>query len=182
MEAVDKITGKSEQMSEEKINENELLRELEQNTAENDNIIEFIQDDSLSALKSRFGSVEEDEEIRNGDFNPLVSGKSAKKKSQSDERKNPSFKKDILSEESRSQLQSEFGSAESDFDNDAIGFDEIDIESLGDMTIDDKPTEFDKSKDFVTNTRVIYSDDSLDDGIKRNTDIEVSDVFLNSDS
>ena len=181
MEAVDKITGKSEQMSEEKTNENELLRELEQNTADNDDIIDFIQDDSLSALKSRFGSVEEDKEIRNGDFNPLVSGKNTKKKNRHDDRKNPSFKKDILSEESRSQLQSEFGSAESDFDNDAIGFDEIDLEALGDMTLKEKPAEFD-GKDFDTNTRVIYSDNTLDDGIKRNTDIEVSDVFLNSDN
>lgn len=49
------------------------------------------------------------------------------------------------------------------------------------MTLEDKPTEFD-GNDFDTNTRVVYSDDTLDDGIKRNTDIEVSDVFLNSDN
>ncbi len=180
MEAVDKITGESEQMSEERTNENKLLRELEQNIADNDDIIEFIRDDSMSALKSRFGSVEEDEEIRNEDFNPLVSGKSSKKKNRSDDRKNPSFKKDILSDEIRNQLQNEFGTAESDFDNDAIGFDEIDLDSLGDITLEDKPTEYDGKK-FDTNTRVIYSDNSLDDGIKRNTDTEVSDVFFNND-
>ena len=74
-------------------------------------------------------------------------------------------------------LTNEFGSAESTFDNDVISFDEISLDLYGDLSQDDGEKDFDKSEEYNTNTRVIYVDEDTEDGIKRNTDLEVSDVF-----
>lgn len=46
---------------------------------ENDDITEYLTDSSFEELKKRFAEAEEDESIRNEDFNPLSSGKASKK-------------------------------------------------------------------------------------------------------
>ena len=46
---------------------------------ENDDITDYIQDKSFDDLVKRFGTADEDESIRNEDFNPLVMGKVSKK-------------------------------------------------------------------------------------------------------
>ena len=164
-------------MSDEKrIDENNELIPLE--IDENDDITEYITDGSLEALKNRFGTAEEDESIRNEDFNPLVSGAKVDKHQIDDDlRSSPSFKKDSALIETPKGLTNEFGSAESIFDNDAISFNDISLELYGDLSKDDDKKDFDKSEEYNTNTRVIYVDEEADDGIKRNTDLEVSDVF-----
>lgn len=146
---------------------------------ENDDITEYLTDSSFEKLKKRFAEAEEDESIRNEDFNPLSSGKASKKGTEDDIRSNPSFKKDIINSESPIALASEFGSADSDYDNDAISFEDIsiDLDSLGSLVSDDSSNEIDRSEKYDTNTRIIYIDENADDGIKRNTDLEVSDVF-----
>lgn len=144
----------------------------------NDDITEYITDSSFEALKKRFGVAEEDQSIRDEDFNPLTNGR-ASKKSDGDNSPAPSFKKDIGEAEVNSSLQNEFGTADSRFDSDAISFDEIniDLDSLDTLIDEDETAEIDRSGAYNTNTRVIYEDSEADDGIKRNTDIEVSCVF-----
>lgn len=162
-------------------NEDNIISEQEQflaEAAENDDITEYIQDKSFAALVNRFGAAEEDESIREEDFNPLITGRSSKKSLHDDLPIASSFKKEIESPTvEKSVLQNEFGSAESEFDNDSISFDEINIDTLGDLVNDFKDSVEPKNQEFNTNTRVIYVDKEVDDGIKRNTDVEVSDVF-----
>lgn len=146
---------------------------------ENDDITEYLTDSSFEDLKKRFAEAEEDESIRNEDFNPLSSNKASKKGTDDDIRSNPSFKKDIIDTETPIALANEFGTADSEFDNDAISFEDIsiDLESLGSLVNDDDGNKIEQNEKFNTNTRVIYFDENTDDGIKRNTDLEVSDVF-----
>lgn len=147
---------------------------------ENDDITDYIQDKSFDDLVKRFGAADEDESIRNEDFNPLVMGKASKKNEQDDFRSVPSFKADPITSVATISTKSAFGTAQSEFDNDAVSFDDIDIGSLGDIV----NTEEEKDEDvpesdptYDTNTRVVYLDENADDGIKRNTDLEVSSVF-----
>lgn len=147
----------------------------------NEDIIEYIQTASMADLMKRFGIADENESIRNTDFNPLDGKKSPKKQPEDEERAASSFKKDPLYSSANTALASSFGSAESEFDNDAISFDEIDLDSLGDITVEDSPAEDEASPNtFDTHTRTVFIDDNLDDGIKRNDDIEVTDVFMNN--
>lgn len=146
---------------------------------ENDDITEYITDSSFEALKKRFAAAEEDQSIRDEDFNPLIAGKASKKNAVDELRSAPSFKKEIIDPETPIALAHEFGSADSEFDNDAISFGDIDIDldSLGSL-VDEENKEIDRSEEYNTNTRVIYVDENADDGIKRNTDTEVTDVFF----
>lgn len=143
-----------------------------------DDITEYIYDESFEKLRHRFAEADEDEDIRNEDFNPLITGRGSKKTDFDELRSSPSFKKDPISEESLTPVQNVFGSAESDFDNDVISFEEIDLEALGDITAKDDAPKIETTEKFNTNTKVIFSDEDADDGIKRNSDIEVTDVFL----
>lgn len=146
---------------------------------DNDDITEYITDSSFESLKKRFGEAEEDESIRNEDFNPLSTSIKGAKKSDDILRSAPSFKSDPMPTDTIAPLKSAFGTAESRFDSDAISFDdiEIDLNSYNDLTeeVENKPS--DKTDEYDTNTRVIYVDNDMDDGIKRNTDLEVSSVF-----
>ncbi len=180
MEAEHKINRESrDHLAEEnKIGENaELVPFLPD---ENDDITEYITDSSFEALKKRFAAAEEDQSIRDEDFNPLVAGKASKKNAEDELRSAPSFKKDIIDPETPIALAHEFGSADSEFDNDAISFGAIDIDlnSIGSLVGNDDKNEIDKSEEYDLNTRVIYVDEDADDGIKRNTDTEVTDVFF----
>lgn len=147
---------------------------------ENDDITEYIQTKSFDDLVKRFGAAEEDESIRNEDFNPLVMGKASKKNVEESSEMIPSFKAEPITTVARIATKSPFGTAQSEFDNDAVSFDDIDIGSLGDIVNDDEekddPVSGTDSKS-ETNTRVIYLDESAEDGIKRNSDLEVSSVF-----
>lgn len=149
-------------------------------TDENDDITEYITNSSFEELKKRFGSAEEDKSIRDEDFNPLnTSVKGSKRSSDEDYRSSPSFKKDAELT-APSKLQNEFGTAESRFDNDSISFDEIDIDlnSIGDLVNDSQDASAVSNEEFNTNTRVVFLDENADDGIKRNTDFDVINVFL----
>lgn len=160
-------------------NENKPTEPVE-NIDTNEDIIEYIQTASMADLMKRFGIADENESIRNADFNPLDGKKSPKKQPEDEERAAPSFKKDPLYSSSNTALASSFGSAESEFDNDAISFDEIDLNSLGDITVEDSPASDEASPDALNaHTRTVFIDNNLDDGIKRNDDIEVTDVFMN---
>ena len=46
---------------------------------ENDDITEYLTDSSFESLKKRFAAAEEDQSIRDEDFNPLIAGKATKK-------------------------------------------------------------------------------------------------------
>ena len=126
---------------------------------ENDDITEYLTDSSFESLKKRFAAAEEDQSIRDEDFNPLIAGKATKKAVEDGQ---------------------EFGSADSEFDNDAISFGEIDIDldSFESLIGNGERKDIDRSEEYNTNTRVIFVDEDTDDGIKRNTDTEVTDVFF----
>jgi hypothetical protein len=143
---------------------------------ENDDITEYIQTQSFNSLLQRFGMAEEDENIRNEDFNPLVVGRAPK--NTADEKNYEVHTEDMIVTEPETPipLQNEFGSAESAFDNDAISFDDIDRND-SEKTADEPVADNKKSTESKTGTRVVYIDENIDDGIKRNTDIEVSSVF-----
>lgn len=147
---------------------------------ENDDITEYLTDSSFESLKKRFAAAEEDQSIRDEDFNPLIAGKATKKAVEDGLRSAPSFKKDIIESNKQIPLAQEFGSADSEFDNDAISFGEIDIDldSFESLIVNGERKDIDRSEEYNTNTRVIFVDEDTDDGIKRNTDTEVTDVFF----
>lgn len=147
---------------------------------ENDDITEYLTDSSFESLKKRFAAAEEDQSIRDEDFNPLIAGKATKKAVEDGLRSAPSFKKDIIESNNQIPLAQEFGSADSEFDNDAISFGEIDIDldSFENLIGNGERKDIDRSEEYNTNTRVIFVDEDTNDGIKRNTDTEVTDVFF----
>ena len=80
---------------------------------ENDDITEYLTDSSFESLKKRFAAAEEDQSIRDEDFNPLIAGKATKKAVEDGLRSAPSFKKDITESNNQIPLAQEFGSADS---------------------------------------------------------------------
>lgn len=147
----------------------------------NEDLTQYIQTASMADLMKRFGIADENESIRDEEFNPLDGKKNLKKQLSDDERTAPGFKKDPLYASNSSLPSNSFGSAESEFDNDAISFDEINLDALGDITVEPSHLEEDGQQDNNLNahTRTVFIDERLEDGIKRNADFEVTDVFMN---
>lgn len=156
---------------EKEINETAESLGLSQSPAED--LTEYIKEQSLSALMSRFGTVDEDEDIRNEDFNPLViDGRTGQKRKSSDSRIS-AFKNEPVIGDGNT-IKSPFGEAQSDHDSDAVAFEDIKIDAFEEPS---ESQDIDLNQGFDTHTRVIYFDDEIDDGIRRNTDFDVSDVF-----
>ena len=86
---------------------------------ENDDITEYLTDSSFESLKKRFEAAEEDQSIRDEDFNPLIAGKATKKTVEDGLRSAPSFKKDIIESNNQIPLAQELASADSESHNDA---------------------------------------------------------------
>lgn len=158
----------------------------------NDDIVEYIRPDNLELLKARYAAAEEDESIRSEGFGLAQRGGLLRKprpESVYGYYNSPQISKKDEIQTDASALNEIFESAQSEFDADSVSFGEIDLggSSAGAAAIpaeknetdDSKNIEtFSLSKDFNTNTKVVFSEEIGDDGIKRNTDEEMESVFL----
>lgn len=196
--------------------ENEIPEEITAELSKNDDIVEYIQENSLEALKARFGTAEEDESIRNEGFELATSGGLFIKPRPENLYQyaagevNP---KEDISTDSESELSKVFESTKSEHDNDNVTFGDLEIgkpETKAEETTEKPAEEPEKEvkkpgrkrkttqkitieepesdeeeiqivKKYNTHTKVIFSDENLDDGIKRNSDSELEDFFTNEE-
>ncbi len=164
---------------------------------ENDDIVDYIQPSSLEILKARYAAVEEDEQIRNEGFEPIKKGGLLRKQrpeaSAFGYYSSPTNPKDEIRTDVNSPLSKVFDETKTEFDADTVSFSDIDIEDFKEE--DDSTNESasviknipvksyaQELKGFDTHTRVIYLDESADDGIKRNTDNELDAAFQTDDT
>ncbi len=203
----------------------------------NDDIVDFIQPNSLEQLKARYAAVEEDENIRNEGFEPIKkAGLIKKQRPEStafDYFAAPVSPKDEIRTDVNSPLSQVFDSTKSEFDADTASFSDISAsiaevqpsypeissnekESVPAIKASDIPTEYigtvppvagidngtqtkeatatelpDLSKEHIsgmaplitnrygynTHTRVIYIDNTAEDGIQRNSEEALSSAF-----
>lgn len=173
---------------------------------ENDDIVEYIQPNSLELLKARYAAAEEDESIRNEGFEPVKkAGLIKKQRPEStafDYFAAPVSPREEIKTDVDSPLSQVFDSTKSEFDADNASFSDISIaipeatpsapeypEAV--ETIPQPEAEPQTSQEFIggeytsnnrygynTHTRVIYIDESADDGIQRNSEEELSSAFI----
>lgn len=219
--------------------ENVIAAEL----SKNDDLVDYIQVNSLEALKARFSEAEEDENIRSEGFELAKKGGLIRKPHPNEESvmpymsQNISPKDDIPAEKS-SELSSVFEATKSEHDSDNVLFSELDInapsvqpeiktEEKAEEKKSEEPTseeppkkkrgrprknplseeapaeppkeekeqnkkteaeavkkdddsEYVLTPKYNTHTEIIYVDESLDDGIKRNSDEELEALFNNN--
>lgn len=174
---------------------------------DDDDITEYIHFNSLEALKARFGSAEEDENIRKQGFElAKPSGLIRKSRPESGIAfSDTDIKKNDINTDSDTELSKVFDSAKSEHDNDNVTFSDLELNSTDEEKYKkpeekaepDKPAEkktktvvIDEDSDeevtqivrkYNTHTKVIFSDESLDDGIKRNSDSELEGLFDNAE-
>ena len=170
----------------------------------NDDIVDYIQPNSLELLKARYAAAEEDESIRNEGFEPIKkAGLIKKQRPEStafDYFATPVSPKDEIRTDVDSPLSQVFDSTKSEFDADTASFSDIDVSltahpapeaepSAEEKKISipedsDTPAEFTVNPQsynnrygYNTHTRVIYVDSDADDDIQRNSDEELSSAF-----
>ncbi len=168
----------------------------------NEDIVEYIQpSSSLEMLKARYAAAEEDESIRNEGFELMKKGgllkKSRPEAAVFDYYSSPVAPKDEIRTDIDSPLSKVFDSTKSEFDADTASFSDIEIEKPSIIAVDaveqpltksvqtitpDADSTVNNRYGFDTHTRIIYFDESADDGIKRNTDEELSSAFVADES
>ena len=184
--------------------ENSIAAEL----TENDDIVEYIQPSSLELLKARYAAAEEDEAIRNEGFEPVKkAGLIKKQRPEStafDYFAAPVHPKDEIRTDVDSPLSQVFDSTKSEFDADTASSSDISIAIPEAPTATPEEPSEEESKplqetpvrtEFIgnnavptnrygynTHTRVIYIDESADDGIQRNSEEELSSAFIDGNS
>lgn len=163
---------------------------LAEEFAKNDDIVDYIQDTSLERLKSKYGEAEEDVRIREGRSTP-----NGEKTPQTHSHSSKKVRHDILDSPTVTAPISKFQTAKSRYDNDSVLFGDIKLEEKEEKSPKvnettkpkrrgrppkEKPVEEPVSsmtEKFNTNTRVIFVDSQVEDGIKRTDELEVSSVF-----
>ncbi len=179
---------------------------LAEEFAKNDDIVDYIQDTSLEKLRAKYGAAEEDSRIRNNDFNPnefssFHTSPVSSKPVRHDVLDTPVTTSDI-------KLKFETATSRYDNDKvlfSDIKLEEKKEEPTKKkrgrppkVKVDEvTPAELPKKRGrppkaqpveqpansitekFNTNTRVIFVDNSIADGIKRTDDFEVSSAFIN---
>lgn len=163
----------------------------------NDDIVEYIQPSSLELLKARYAAVEEDESIRNEGFELAKKGglikKSRPENTAFEYFSTPVSPKDEIRTDVDSPLSQVFDVTKSEFDADTASFGDIDFEKpevTEPETIEVRTASEETSAaapavnstvnnryGYDTHTRVIYYDESAEDGIKRNSEDELSSAF-----
>ncbi len=211
----------------------ELNNAIAAELSKNDDIVDYIQVNSLEALKARFGAAEEDESIRSEGFELAKKG-GLVRKPRPDEidmpylDMNQPVKNDIKTEKETG-LSKVFENAKSEHDGDNVMFSDLDINSENKRTEEkpaektaekkeEKPAEEDPAEPpkrkrgrprknplpekpeekkeeaeaksipavsiipekYDTHTEIIFIDESLDDGIKRNSENELEALFNNN--
>ena len=172
---------------------------------ENDDIVEYIQPSSLDLLKARYAAAEEDENIRNEGFEPVKkAGLIKKQRPEStafDYFAAPVSPRDEIRTDVDSPLSQVFDSTKSEFDADTASFSDISIalpESAASLEYpaaeevspqaaasQNPPAEYiggeytsNNRYGYNTHTRVIYIDETAEDGIQRNSEEELSSAFV----
>lgn len=173
---------------------------------ENDDIVEYIQPNSLELLKARYAAAEEDETIRNEGFEPIKkAGLIKKQRPEStafDYFAAPVPPREEIRTDVESPLSQVFDTTKSEFDADTASFSDISI-ALPEVapSAPEYPTAEEiipqaeaappVSQEFIggeytsnnrygynTHTRVIYFDETAEDGIQRNSEDELSSAFV----
>ena len=175
----------------------------------NEDLVEYIESANLSDLKAKYAAAEEDEDIRNEGFGLAQTGffrrnRPVEQSSPIDYNPREVISRSEMEKTFVPKLANQFSSAQSEYDNDAVSFSEIDLnssdnESNGEEKEPAKKTSWlgslrkrknadndaaqtsSMSKTYNTNTKVVYIDENTDDGIKRNTDSEVESLFGGDD-
>lgn len=201
--------------------------------SKNDDLVDYIQVNSLEALKARFGAAEEDESIRNEGFELAKKG-GLVRKPRPDEIEMPYLDmntpvRDDVPTDTGSELSKMFENAKSEHDSDNVMFSDLDInsekrkpeekteaaKSTETKPAEEVPAEPPKRKrgrprknplppenpeekkqesepksiavesiipaKYDTHTEIIFIDESLDDGIKRNSETELESLFNNNE-
>lgn len=211
--------------------EEELEDVIAAELSKNDDIVDYIQVNSLESLKARFGAAEEDENIRNEGFELAKKGGLIRKPKPESaavpygaEFLTPS--RDIQTE-AETELAKVFDETKSEYDNTTVEFADLDLNKptqepvkepeKADEKKEEQPQESPKRKrgrprknplpeevkkeeppraeepkddeeeiqtvkKYNTHTKVLFVDESIDDGIKRNSDEELEDLFGNRPS
>lgn len=212
--------------------DDELKNALAAELSKNDDIVDYIQVNSLEALKARFGAAEEDENIRNEGFELAKKGGLVRKPRPDEiempylDMNMPRVKNDIQTGND-SELSKVFENTKSAHDSDNVMFSDLDINSPKKATevkteekketkpAEEAPAEPPKRKrgrprknplppenpeekkqeaeprsiavesiipaKYDLHTEIIFVDESLDDGIKRNSENELEALFNNNE-
>ncbi len=161
-----------------------------------DDIVEYIQPSSLEILKARYAAVEEDEQIRNEGFEPIKkSGLIKKVRPESTVfgyYASPVSSKDEIRTDVDSPLSRVFDETKTDYAADTVSFGDIELEESEEKAApteetpvtqpDNTASAVNNRYNFDTHTRVVYIDENIYDGIKRNTDDELSAAFNTDDN
>lgn len=150
-----------------------------------DDISEYIQPNSLEALKARYAAVEEDEQIRNEGFELATKSgliKRPRPEETSFEYHSAPASKDDIRTDVDSSLSAVFDSTKSEFDADTVSFEDITTNKKNELIITPpvSPETIRATGNrygYDTHTTVIYVDESADDGIRRNSETELTSAF-----
>lgn len=151
-----------------------------------DDIIEYIQPSSLEALKARYGEAEEDEQIRSEGFE--LARKSSlirrpKPEETSFEYYSTPASRDDINTDVDSSLSDAFDSTRSEFDADTVSFEDIataskPVSAVNPPVSPEAVRATGNRYGYDTHTTVIYYDESADDGIRRNSESELTSAFV----
>lgn len=193
-----------------KIPENEIAYDAATDFSANEDIVDYIESASLTDLKAKYAAAEEDENIRNEGFGLIQTSFFRRDRPEEQSTPIDYNPREVISRSEMERtflpkLANQFSSAQSEFDKDVVSFSEIDLND-GEEESKEENTEPEKkssrsgssgkkkndktedaaepssmSKNYNTNTRVVFLDEDTDDGIKRNTDGEVESLFGGDD-
>lgn len=219
--------------------DDELEKSIAAELSKNDDIVDYIHENSLESLKARFGAADEDESIRNEGFELAKKGGLIRKPHP--ESVMPYMNRELppqedIATDSESELSKVFDMAKSEHDSDNVMFSDLGTETAKPVEqkkeekqeektdkpveqVEEAPKEPPKRKrgrprknplpeekkeekkeetpaekvpeekseneqyvltpKYNTNTKIIYVNENLDDGIKRNSESELEDLFNN---
>lgn len=171
---------------EEEITETVYVPDAVVEVIDTDDIIEYIQPSSLEALKARYGEAEEDEQIRSEGFE--LARKSSlirrpKPEETSFEYYSTPASRDDINTDVDSSLSDAFDSTRSEFDADTVSFEDIataskPVSAVNPPVSPEAVRATGNRYGYDTHTTVIYYDESADDGIRRNSESELTSAFV----
>lgn len=201
--------------------------------SKNDDLVDYIQENSLDALKARFGAAEEDDRIRNSGFELAKKGGLIKKPKPENVivpyGAEYVRKSEDIQTESESELSKMFNATKSEYDSTTVEFEDLrlnkkpekkevktetktETEAKPEPKAEEPPAppkrkrgrprknplppepveekkeektasddeEYQLVKKYNTHTKVIFVDEYIDDGIKRNSESELENLFNGS--
>lgn len=167
---------------------------LAEEFAKNDDIVDYIQDNSLEKLKAKYAEADEVSSLREIKYDHSSIQDVSSQKSTTRH-----IRHDVLESQLTPKPITKFQTTTSRYDNDKVLFRDIRLNEKKKEPLKEEPpvqkkrgrppkkTPVEKQTSSITdkyntNTRVIFVDDKVDDGIKRTDEIEVSSAFANKPS